>query len=694
MKTTVKNKFLAITLCVIMVVATSGTAAWAAEVDTYYEPIDVSTTEPIETAAEPQLAGLTFDDVRQILSNSRDGARAPQEQEQSPEMNDLTLDILAHAAIEQFQDYPLEEILHILSGGGGIYQQVRRHYPGTGTVTELHPISDSELEYLAKLYTEDIQPFSAGDIRIGDLDGNNLIDMVDVALLRSYVMGAGFTLPGDVQARIAAGAGNILGRSNITIMEVALLRTHAAGQGHTLTPSVRTRLEGGQIPGPSAGPFTVEVLRESGRSHRDSIVVVILSDGFPAHSRSEFLSQANRAMNSMLNTQPFSFFQDWFTVYAIHSHHGSHDQRPANQRNPGFSYLHSINAAEILDRSVFHHPPTPLSFRTTYVRGLAGSIQGLGPNQNLSLNSSDVSMIHVISYSNIGPNDGDIGGIAVFPTVQWYYYGIHPSLGATIAVTSTLNNSEFSSPLWPNNTFWHAIFIHEFGHSFGSLADENSGVSAMANEQHANTSSRTPDQIVKWNHWFGHRNVTRPRPAILGNPAISIRRYPDNNGLGWAVPSELVNGRTTCLMGTNLGDTRNFCGVCSAELIRRLAFISGETFIGRSPIGSSNPAVGIPNTPTVTISTGTPRILDSAFHGNTSLHTINIPASVTSIGNYAFLGATGLRVINNHNRTPQQVNNTIFEGVDRSRVTVNIPSGTTSAYRQSGWSFFNLVERP
>jgi len=147
--------------------------------------------------------------------------------------------------------------------------------------------------------------------------------------------------------------------------------------------------------------------------------------------------------------------------------------------------------------------------------------------------------------------------------------------------------------------------------------------------------------------------------------------------------------------------SRYFSGVARAELTRRLALLSGETFHGRLPNGN------MPNTNTVTIAENQKnRILDSAFHGNTVLHTLNIPASISTIGDFAFLGATGLRVINNLSLVPQQINDTTFATIgtvdnvqnstpnqlDRRQIIVNIPFGTRQAYIDAGWRDFILVE--
>jgi hypothetical protein len=119
-----------------------------------------------------------------------------------------------------------------------------------------------------------------------------------------------------------------------------------------------------------------------------------------------------------------------------------------------------------------------------------------------------------------------------------------------------------------------------------------------------------------------------------------------------------------------------------------MAMINGESFEpGRRPNGTVRPA-----TPNVTVTSQHNRILPYAFHGNASLQTIHIPASVNTIGDFAFIGASGLRTISNFRTAPQQINATTFAGLNRANINVIIPSGTTQAYRAAGWVTFRLIE--
>ena len=95
-------------------------------------------------------------------------------------------------------------------------------------------------------------------INIGDLTGDGRITMMDVALLRAYIMGVGHTLPGVVQVRIAAGAGDVRGIYNIGIMDAVMLRNYAMGMGHLLPPAVQERLSWHEgVPGSVFAPTGV-----------------------------------------------------------------------------------------------------------------------------------------------------------------------------------------------------------------------------------------------------------------------------------------------------------------------------------------------------------------------------------------------------------------------------------------------------
>lgn len=406
----------------------------------------------------------------------------------------------------------------------------------------------------------------------------------------------------------------------------------------------------------SVCPFPVTKIRDSGRPDKGSIVLILLGDGFTAEqygtwpnpAQGTVLHYAEDAINAMLNTHPYGIFANLFTVYVIHAF-------GINPDNNGRSYLGTVAAkgdlikvpskdgTSLLVTAQGGEFSEPESVRKAHIRELANAI----------VPAVEQNMIQIISNASGGTGYG---------ALSWYN-----QLGANIAVSSLRNEKTpigDSNSVWPNGTAWQGTFIHEFGHSFGGLVDEHK--KGTRDEERAN-STQEADSNIKWRHWAGYRNV-------LATP----ERYED----GWAVPAG-----SGCIMRASWAN-RNYCGVCAAELVRRLALVSGEPFYGRSP-RTDDP---LPDTPEVTIPNGTTRILDSAFHGNKALHTVNISSSVSSIGDYAFIGATGLRTIVNHRTTPQEINETTFAGVNRSNVDLYVPAESIQDYINAGWSGFRSIQ--
>jgi len=391
---------------------------------------------------------------------------------------------------------------------------------------------------------------------------------------------------------------------------------------------------------PRFNPFPVTQIRDSGRSHADSIVIVLLSDGFaegqlgswPNPAPGTVFYHADNAITAMTNTHPFGLFEDLFTVYVLHTFGENPNLDPMV-----IGYLGSIRRIHHPDAGINDYTTsqwTSASLRTNRVLDLVSAVADL----------SDLNMIQIISNTSLG---------GAWAWLTNYYFDL------SIAVTGFPN-------LNPESTMWLNTFIHEFGHSFGGLIDEHEHHNFWS-EERANSTS-VPDANVKWMHWAGHRGVW-----------ATPLRYTVGPASGWAVPGN------SCIMfhsGNGI-----FCGVCQAELTRRLAYVAGEMFHGRS-LNTFNP---LPNTPVITVSEGTTRILDSAFHGNTSLNTITIPASVNTIGDFAFIGATGLQTITNHSTVPQQINYTTFAGVNRANVYLHVPAGTEQAYINAGWTGFRMA---
>lgn len=84
---------------------------------------------------------------------------------------------------------------------------------------------------------------------------------------------------------------------------------------------------------------------------------------------------------------------------------------------------------------------------------------------------------------------------------------------------------------------------------------------------------------------------------------------------------------------------------------------------------------------------------DEAFAGCSGLTSITIPGSVTNIGNDAFASCTSLEQVTVEWETPLCISDDIFSYVDVSKVKLNVPEGTTNAYRDALiWQDFLIEE--
>lgn len=94
----------------------------------------------------------------------------------------------------------------------------------------------------------------------------------------------------------------------------------------------------------------------------------------------------------------------------------------------------------------------------------------------------------------------------------------------------------------------------------------------------------------------------------------------------------------------------------------------------------------------VYIGNSTSIIKSSAFHHCPKLESITLPACITEIESYSF-AYTGIKEVLALNSTPPSVGNSVFEGINLSKVTLLVPSGAKDAYQQAAiWSSFGQIK--
>ena len=87
---------------------------------------------------------------------------------------------------------------------------------------------------------------------------------------------------------------------------------------------------------------------------------------------------------------------------------------------------------------------------------------------------------------------------------------------------------------------------------------------------------------------------------------------------------------------------------------------------------------------------------EGVLYGTTALKTLELPASLATIGGTAFSGCTGLQSIKVHGTWPVDLSAVtgVFTGVDKTKCILYVPTGSKDAYQAAdGWKdFTNIVE--
>ena len=97
------------------------------------------------------------------------------------------------------------------------------------------------------------------------------------------------------------------------------------------------------------------------------------------------------------------------------------------------------------------------------------------------------------------------------------------------------------------------------------------------------------------------------------------------------------------------------------------------------------------NVTSATIPSSVASIGKDAFSYCETLISITIP-NVTSIGDWAFSDCENLRLITNFNPIPIAINANVFDGVNKSACTLEVPINSVEAYKEAAvWKDFKIV---
>lgn len=77
----------------------------------------------------------------------------------------------------------------------------------------------------------------------------------------------------------------------------------------------------------------------------------------------------------------------------------------------------------------------------------------------------------------------------------------------------------------------------------------------------------------------------------------------------------------------------------------------------------------------------------------TNITSIELPAGITEFGTGAFAGCSGLTSVYNYAGTPQTINNSVFNGVNKNACTLYVPEPSVEAYKAANfWKEFFKIE--
>ena len=208
--------------------------------------------------------------------------------------------------------------------------------------------------------------------------------------------------------------------------------------------------------------------------------------------------------------------------------------------------------------------------------------------------------------------------------------------------------------------------------------------------------------------WYSYNSFIQY--VVIGNSVTSIGHYAFAfcDGLtSVTIPNSVTSigygafSFCTGLTSINVAsDNPNYCS------INGVLFNKNRTTLISYP-GGKQGAYSIPNSVTsigelafvgcsgltsVTIGNSVTSIGVCAFVECTGLTSVTIPNSVTSIGIDAFSYCSGLTSVTNFANTPQEIGWSVFDQVDKSTCVLYVPAGSVSAYKSADqWKDFTNI---
>ncbi len=302
-----------------------------------------------------------------------------------------------------------------------------------------------------------------------------------------------------------------------------------------------------------------QIIRDNNKSDDKSLVAVFLSDGFTENEKSLFYQKVSDAANYMLTVRPFNYYAAYIKVYAVFC--PSKQSRLSGELNGEFA-CRKKNGEPATTKCT----PENSKFKCEHGRDtyFGGYYHWLDSEERVILGMTDknrdkarkiakkfypnVDMIQVIGNSELD------GGVASYPSDD--------KIGIAF---SSIYSSDTKNGSWLNTT------IHEFGHSFGNLADEYWTENKDTGK--VNISDSNNIDKIKWKKWMGYDEV--------GIYPIEKETQTTKNSIGNTMyyrPSQ------KCRMSDS---EKDFCPVCMEEVAKKIEQVLGQTLFQTTNIGEN-----------------------------------------------------------------------------------------------------------
>jgi len=183
--------------------------------------------------------------------------------------------------------------------------------------------------------------------------------------------------------------------------------------------------------------------------------------------------------------------------------------------------------------------------------------------------------------------------------------------------------------------------------------------------------------------------------VLFNKDKTSLLLYPQSKQGDYTVPNSVIRIEESAFTGragltsVNMGDHVTYIGRSAFEGCTNMRSIRFKNSVPTIGIYAFYKCTGLTS---VKIPYGVTSIGGWAFDQCSALQSVSIPSTVSSIENSAFWYCTALTSITNYATTPQTIDFSVFDLVDKSACTLYVPAESIDAYRAAEyWSAFEHI---